>query len=346
MKIIHCADIHLGAPINAFPKEISEGRKREVRNTFLRMVNYAREGGVKVILLAGDVFDRDKPFKKDVDFFYDVVESNPDIDFLYLRGNHDSEGEAKTLANLKTFSTEWQSYEYGDLTISGIELVASNKISLYSTLSLNAKKKNIVMLHGQLGEEINLVKLREKNIDYLALGHIHSYADGNVDGRGRYAYSGCLEGRGFDETGVKGFVCIDVEDTLTYTFKPFSQRCIEEIELDVSDLKDGYQMARLARAKIPFKKENIYRIRLVGEVDAQTEEFAADAQRALEGDCAYVSVKDKTKKKMDYALYDGDNSLKGEFVRTVLSSGDYTEEEKAQIIAYGLKALVGREVDA
>ena len=37
--------------------------------------------------------------------------------------------------------------------------------------------------------------------------------------------------------------------------------------------------------------------------------------------------------------------MKGEFVRTVLAS-DYTEEEKAQIIAYGLKALVGREVDA
>ena len=345
MKIIHCADIHLGAPINGFPKEISEARKREVRNTFLRMVDYARENGVKLILLSGDVFDRDKPFKKDVDFFYGVVESNPDIDFFYLRGNHDSEGEARALANLKTFSCEWQSYEYGELAISGIELVDTNKISLYSTLSLNARKKNIVMLHGQLGEEINLVKLREKNIDYLALGHIHSYADGSVDGRGRYAYSGCLEGRGFDETGAKGFVLIDVADTLTYAFKPFSQRCIEEIELDVSGLQDGYQMARLARAKIPFKKENIYRIRLVGEVDAQTEEFAKDAERALESDCAYVSVKDKTKKKIDYAAYDGDNSLKGEFVRTVLSSADYTEEEKAQIIAYGLKALVGREVD-
>lgn len=345
MKIIHSADIHLGAPISGFPKEISEGRKREVRNTFLRMVDYAKENGVKAILLSGDVFDRDKPFKKDVDFFYGVIESNPDIDFLYLRGNHDNEGEKREFANLKTFSTEWQSYEYGDVVISGIELVGENSLSLYSTLSLNARKKNIVMLHGQIGGEINLVKLRDKNIDYLALGHVHGYADGSVDGRGRYAYSGCLEGRGFDETGVKGFVLLDVQDALTYTFKPFSKRCIEEIKLDVSGLQDGYQMARLARAQIPFKKENIYRIELVGEIDAQTEEFAADVERALENDCAYLSVKDKTKKKIDYTAYDGDNSLKGEFVRTVLES-DYTEEEKAQMIAYGLKALVGREVDA
>jgi hypothetical protein len=49
---------------------------------------------------------------------------------------------------------------------------------------------------------------------------------------------------------------------------------------------------------------------------------------------------------MDYSAYEGDNSLKGEFVRTVRERTDYTEEEKAQIIAFGLKALAGREVDA
>lgn len=345
MKIIHCADIHLGAPINGFPKEVSEGRKREVRNTFLRMVEYAKENDVRVILLSGDVFDRDKPFKKDVDLFYGAVESNPDIDFLYLRGNHDNEGERREFANLKTFSTEWTSYEYGDVIISGIELVNENSISMYSTLSLDAKKKNIVMLHGQVGGDINLVKLREKNIDYLALGHLHAYAQGKVDGRGMYAYSGCLEGRGFDETGVKGFILLDVEDKVVHTFQPFSKRSIEEIKLDVSGLQDGYAMARLAKAQIAFRRENIYRIELVGEIDAQTDEFAADVQRLLERECAYVSVKDKTKKKIDYTAYDGDNSLKGEFVRTVLAS-EYTEEEKAQMIAYGLKALVGREVDA
>lgn len=346
MKIIHSADIHLGAPINSFPKEVSEERKREVRNTFLRMVAFAKEKGVKVIMLSGDVFDRDKPHKKDVDFFYGIVEKNPDIDFLYLRGNHDQEGENRVLANLKTFSTQWQSYMYGEVEISGIEFATENAASLYSTLALNEKKKNIVMLHGQIGGEINLTKLRDKNIDYLALGHIHQYEEGKLDGRGMYAYSGCLEGRGFDETGVKGFVLLDVEDKLSYDFIPFSLRSIERIELDVSRLREGGEMQRLARNKIPFKKENIYRIELVGEVDADVEHFAEDVQRYLAGDCAYVSVKDKTKKKIDYTAYDGDNSLKGEFVRTVRESTEYTEEEKAQIIAYGLKALAGREVDA
>lgn len=346
MKIIHCADIHLGAPINSFPDEVSKERKREVRNTFIRMVQFAKEKGVKVIMLSGDVFDRDKPFKKDVEVFYDVVENNPEIDFLYLRGNHDQEGESIALSNLKTFSTVWQSYAYGDVVISGIEIGTENNVSMYSTLALNEKQKNIVMLHGQIGGDINLTRLRDKGIDYLALGHIHQYEEGALDNRGRYAYSGCLEGRGFDETGVKGFVLLDVEDKLSYTFIPFSLRSIEKVELDVSGLQAGSEMVRLARAQIPFKKENIYRIELVGEVDADVDSFAEDVQKYLETDCAYVSVKDKTTKKMDYTIYEGDNSLKGEFVRTVRERTDYTEEEKAQIIAFGLKALAGREVDA
>ena len=346
MKIIHSADIHLGAPINSFPKQVSDERKREVRNTFLRMVDFARQQGVAVIMLSGDVFDRDKPYKKDVDFFYGVVEKNPDIDFLYLRGNHDQEGEARDIPNLKTFSSAWQSYTYGDVVISGIELLPENASSLYSTLSLDAKKKNVVMLHGQVAGDINLVKLRDKNIDYLALGHIHEYSDGEIDGRGRYAYSGCLEGRGFDETGKKGFVLLDTSDKLSYTFLPFSVRSIERIELDVSGLEEGGAMARLARKEISFQKENIYRIELVGEVDADVDDFTEDVERYLQGDCAYLSVKNKTKKRIDYTAYDGDNSLKGEFVRTVRESTEYTEEEKAQIIAFGLKALAGREVDA
>ncbi len=343
--MIHCADVHLGAKIDGFPKEVSEERKAEVRNTFLRMVEFAKENDVSLILLAGDIFDREKPYKKDADFFYGVVESNPQIDFLYLRGNHDETGERRELPNLKTFGTEWRYYRYGNLTVAGIEIEKSNARSYYSTLALNEKDVNIVTLHGQIGDEINLVKLREKNIDYLALGHIHAHSEGKLDDRGRYAYSGCLEGRGFDETGVKGFVLIEAEEKLSFAFYPFSKRAIERYQIDVSSLSEGWAMAKRAKAQIPFQKENIYRVELVGEVDAEVEEFAADVRRYLEGECAFLSVKDCTKKKIDYAAYEYDISLRGEFVRAVRDSEDYTDEEKAQIVAYGLKALEGREVD-
>ena len=53
---------------------------------------------------------------------------------------------------------------------------------------------------------------KDLNIDYLALGHIHSYKCHKLDKRGVYCYSGCLEGRGFDECGDKGFVLLETEE--------------------------------------------------------------------------------------------------------------------------------------
>ena len=81
MKIIHAADLHLGSKIEAKLKDISEERKAEVRNSFLRLAKYAHENDIHVILLSGDVFDSDRPFKKDKDTFYSVIKQYPDIDF-------------------------------------------------------------------------------------------------------------------------------------------------------------------------------------------------------------------------------------------------------------------------
>ena len=57
-----------------------------------------------------------------------------------------------------------------------------------------------------------------------------------------------------------------------------------------------------------------------------------------------MSVKDKTVKKYHAEDFAGDKSLRGEFVRQVLAS-DLPEERKSEIVALGLKALSGREVD-
>lgn len=348
MQMIHCADIHLGSRMEAkLPKEKSDERKAEVRLSFHRMIQYAKEQGVKVILLAGDVFDSDRPFKKDKEFFYSAVKNNSEIDFLYLRGNHDSR-ESYTesgIPNLKTFGREWTQYVYGDITVSGIETDEGNASSLYTTLNLDANRKNIVMLHGQTGsgagaDIINLAKLAGKNIDYLALGHLHSYFEGKLDERGRYAYSGCLEGRGFDEIGEKGFVLLDISDTVSGRFIPHSCRVIEEASVDISGADSAYCAYQKVKSSVKCGDGNLVRICLTGEIDFENDTLAKEVEELLGGDFYFVSVKDKTCRKMDMEALSGDISLKGEFMRAVLQSRDYTQEQKRQIIRVGLNALL------
>ena len=115
IKIIHTADIHLGSKISAnLSGEKMERRRLEVRETFMRLVDYASKNAVKAIMLCGDVFESDNPFKKDKDWFYNLVEKHPDIDFLYLRGNHDSNTESplnKEFNNLILFNEDYNLWE-------------------------------------------------------------------------------------------------------------------------------------------------------------------------------------------------------------------------------------------
>lgn len=351
-KIIHAADIHLGSKMDSrLPADKVERRRLEVRQTFSNMIEYAKKNGVSVIILSGDIFDSDRPAKKDKTFFYDAVKANREIDFLYLRGNHDqSESYTEEIANLKTFGSEWTAYMYGAIAISGIEIDSGNCLSMYSTLKLDGDKINIVMLHGQAGDssgedKINLLKLAGKNIDYLALGHIHSYKSGKLDSRGQYAYSGCLEGRGFDETGEKGFVLLEVEDKVKATFVPFAKRTIEEVQADIAGAKNVYEACTMVKEQIKTGRENLLSVNLTGEIDFDNDGLAAEVEEYLSRDYYFVSVKDRTRRIFDLKKLESDISLKGEFIRCVLQDNKLDEAQKQEIISIGLKALDGREVE-
>lgn len=350
MKIIHTADIHLGSKMDTkFNKEKADERKRELRDTFRRMVEYAKDNGVSVIMLCGDVFDSDSPFKKDKDFFYSVVKSVPDIDFLYLKGNHDNGGAIpeELPENLKLFSEQWTAYSYGNVVICGTEICPANRSSYYSSLVLDKEKCNIVMLHGDTSaEEINLKKLKNKNIDYLALGHIHKRSKGQIDERGEYVYCGCLEGRGFDEPGEHGFELLDIDgNKIKRTFIPFAKRQINEINVDITGCKNAHEASTTVTNKVRFNKEDIYRINLTGEINFDVDNFTEDVKYYLRNECYFIDIKDKTSRKIDISQYENDLSIKGEFVRTVISKKDLSMEEKMAIINCGLKALDGKEID-
>ena len=64
----------------------------------------------------------------------------------------------------------------------------------------------------------------------------------------------------------------------------------------------------------------------------------------LDGACYFVNVKNKTTQKLYARDYEGDTSLRGEFVRKVLQK-DWSEEKKYRVLQMGLKALSRREVD-
>lgn len=355
MKIIHCADVHLGSKMESIlQRDKAEERRSELRATFVNLLDRAKALRAEAVLLCGDIFDSDRPFKKDKEFFYSVVRKNPDIEFFYLRGNHDGqESFTEELPNLKTFSRDWTTYDIGDIAVTGVELAGDNAQSIYASLRLNPSKKNLVLLHGFAGDasgkdKINLLKLREKNIDYLALGHIHTHGGfEKLDERGVWAYSGCLEGRGFDEEGEKGFILLDVGDKITSEFIPFSKRAIRILKVNVSGATDSLSAYDVVKSKISaIQKNDIVRVELEGDISFDNADLARETQKRLDNEGFYFSsVKDTTQQKIDIEKVAHDITLAAEFIRTVMQSEKIGDDEKNRIISVGLKALNGREID-
>ena len=353
MKIIHCADLHLGSRLTSLPTgNIRDTRKKEILKTFNGMIDYARENNINIIMLSGDVFDSDRPSKKDKTFFYDAIKANTDITFLYLRGNHDiEESLIEEFDNLKTFTDEWQSYKFDDIVISGIELSPNNKSSLYSSLSLNKDDLNIVMMHGDINtkgkEYIDLKKLGNKNIDYLALGHIHMYGESKIDNRGIAIYPGCLDGRGFDELGEKGFVVLDIEkNKIEHTFVPFSSRIIVEKEIDISEANNFYEAKDIIQSEISsIKSTSLVKIILTGKVSFDVSTIIEDVESLFTDKFFFLKVYSELKQIIDIDNYKNDFSLKGEFVRNVSSNPDLTDEEKEEMLSLGMKFLNGEDVE-
>lgn len=365
MMIIHCADIHLDSPMESkLNKEKSHKRRDELLENFKEMVDYAREEKVEIIMIAGDMFDDVKKSMrvKTKKYILELIRKNKEIDFLYLKGNHDMNDfleNEEIPENLKLFEEEWKSYRYGNVVITGVELIKNNK-NIFKKLSLNYEDCNIVMLHGQIDKSVNkkdkaeviyINELKNKNIDYLALGHIHKREEEKLDNRGIYAYCGCLEGRSFDECGEKGFILLDIDDgKIERKFIKHSKRTIHQIEIDVEKIETQNQLEEEIDKKIKeIPSTDMVRVVLKGicEVDEVGEgiETFLDIQRIENkyDSFFYFEVKNETKVIIKWEKFKNDMSLKGEFVRLV-NEEELSEEEKNEICLTGIKAIYGGEL--
>ncbi len=363
MKIIHCADLHLDSKMTSnLSKEQAKERKNEILRTFTRMVDYAKKNNVKVILIAGDLFDTRNVSAMARNTVREVIAQNEEIDFLYLRGNHDSDNFLSKMEelpqNLYLFGDTWTTYSYGKIRITGLELNEHNSITAYNSLVLDHDTFNIVTMHGQLAgyrnkdkvEIISLDDLKNKNIDYLALGHIHGFHMEKMDSRGIYCYPGCLEGRGFDECEQKGFVVLDIDnDTLktNVNFVPMGYRTLYTLLVDVTGVTTTQEAAmRMDQAmkQNKYASSSLVKVVLYGEVNVECELDTSFLEEQFSDHFYYIKVTDETKLLVNYKDYEGDISLKGEFVRLV-SASELTEEEKSMVIRAGILALQGEEIN-
>ncbi len=351
MKLIHTADLHLGARTEAkLTGQKALLRREELLDSFARIASLAEHEGAAV-LIAGDLFDTAAPTRRTRAAFLDIVRRHAEVRFLCLPGNHDggSFPSCDLPENLTVFGEEWSCVRLGDTDVYG----ASPRGEVdYDSLCPEPNRKNIVLLHGDVREGgkseagvILLSRLAGRHIDYLALGHYHSHRVGRIDERGIYAYSGTPEGRGMDEAGECGVLLLDTaEEPLSPVFLKTAKRQIHIVEVDITGCRnDSDAEARICEAIAALPSSDLARVVLTGKLPPDVPRPHTERlEQKLAASFFYLEIKDKTGLLLFPEDYEASLTLKGEFVRRVRAA-ELPEEEKDAILRAGLAALYGEE---
>ena len=321
---------------------------------------FGKNRGVRLFLITGDLFDGERLTSDTRDFIISQTERFPECRFFIAPGNHDPYNAASPYnrmslpANVHVFRgrgkveiPEWNVDVYG---FGFTEKHCADK-PLCGHGALRPDRINILVCHGDLGGSedygpISRADIASSGFDYVAMGHIHTCGGGCENGT-YYAYSGCIQGRGMDETGVKGALYGTVgKGKVELEFLPLSRRRYEIIELEVRP-EDGRKdvMERLGDKLVKYDGDCRVRVIIKGETENALL-LNAESVKSFSGTSAETEIVDKTVPAVRLTDAESQNTLRGAFCRRMktLSENAVGEDREVATLAYklGLEALAGR----
>lgn len=253
----------------------------------------------------------------------------------------------------------------GQENVRGAEALSKNEAESEEEskfLKLKEEDCNILLLHGALyqgtpkgdslqGEEgIFLKNLEKLPLSYIALGHIHKGGEGKLNNGALWAYPGCLQGRGFDEEGERGFLYLKVEEEkkeIHKEFIPIKQGEFRILEIEL--LEDEGTLACLKKIeeemeKAGISKEDSLRIILKGKKGLEQERNLRYLQLQLQDSVFFLEIQDESELSWNREEAMKEKSLKGEFLRVLAAADNLSKEEQEEIIALGMGLLQGGEL--
>lgn len=361
LTFLHAADLHLDSPFHALPPDRAAERRQEQRQLLTRLADTARQGGADLIFLCGDLFDGQRARPETFQALYQVLEEL-EAEIFLAPGNHDPYsptspyGKFTWPEHVHIFTTaEPQRVElpqlgavvYGSAFTSPYRMdspLAGFHVQEEGRAAFGCFHGDLSSAHSRYGP-MSHNEIAASGLNYLALGHIHAASGLKRAGKTYYAWPGCPEGRGFDETGDKGVYLGQLEGgRVTLDFVPLARRRYLTPSLDITGKDPEQALEAFIRTARP---EDILRIFLVGARDPEDEPDLT-ALTALASSYFYsASLYDHTTLSQALWARMEEDTLTGLFLRNMakrLQEAAPTERPLLErAVRFGLAALEGRE---
>jgi len=372
-RIIHTADLHLDSPFSLLDANKAMARKAELRGTFSNIIAIASNENANLVIISGDLFDSEFVTKETIEFMNSQFSSVPFCKFVIAPGNHDFYSDKSAYSksvfpsNVYIFNrNELQVFNFPDIKVCvygwAFTQESMEKNPITHSIDTNPDYINILAAHADIYSSsskycpISEEDIARTNCEYAALGHVHEGTEVKKAGNTYYAYSGCPEGRSFDECGKKGVISVDFEKNSfgrwvpTFSYKRVCRRRYEKINLDITAVESKDEVvARIKHemAKQSLGSETLLRVVLTGAVD-QNIASASKKITSEEIGTYYLEVQDRTIPLVDEQELLKDITIKGALYRELLpkikSPDPEVSESAKQALIYGLAALSGSDV--
>ncbi len=364
MRILHAADFHLDSPFDGLTPEQAVQRRAEQRQILERLAELACSTRAEAVLLAGDLLDGDRVYYETVEALARTL-GRIDAPVFIAPGNHDPYTGRSPYAvnawpdNVHIFRTD---------RIEGVELPGLNAVVYGAAFPTDGGgesplrdfsaprdgKLHLMVLHADVDARqgsrycpVSSAEIAASALDYLALGHIHTCTGVQHAGSVPWAYSGCPEGRGFDETGVKGVLCGDVQPggRADLSFVPLCSRQYQIRELPVTAQDDADSIA--AQVLAHAAPRDLVRFVLTGQSGDAGLDLAALQARCADSFYS-VSFRDRTQVRRDLWARREEENLTGLFLRCMQRKlSEAKDEDETALLQkatrFGLAALENRE---
>ena len=358
IRMLHAADLHLDSPFAALAPAQAAQRREEQRQLLRRLAAECEARDCQLLLLAGDLFDSDLVYRETAELLREVLGSVRARVFI-APGNHDPWSPRSVYATLdwpknvhifRSRRVETVQMTNPAVTVFGVAFLEAHERALLTGFRVEEQTQPAVMVvHGVLGDPdafynpISEEDAAESGLDYLALGHLHRQEIRRL-GKTTAANPGCAMGRGFDETGPKGALYVELDEN-GCRVEPvdLGARVYETLTVAVK----GEPLADIEAALPPDTERAIYRITLTGSCEPPD---LAALQAALAHRFYALELTDETLPPAELWKDAGEDSLKGEFLRQLRACYDEeaADEETRRLVAHaaqlGLALMERREV--
>jgi hypothetical protein len=374
LRFLHCSDIHLDTPTVGLTAEKCDERRRELRSSFMRMMQYVRDRGVNVVLISGDLFDNRYATNTTAEVLIREFRNCSDTVFIISPGksdyyeNNPIYTSGRLPSNVYVFSKDTLSrfdFEQFNVTVYGWAFMNEkmNESPLYEKTVDDASRINLVCGYGDLGGSIESDtcplsenELKKFGADYYAFGSRHEAGDFmKIGDSSIYSYCGSLECTGFENTGIGGanLIVVDYHDgELSIDVKKLSfgrMRFVTET-IDITGVDNGNEIINRITGLISDKRygmETALRVQLVGDIPPR---FLVP--KNLECDAFglyYFDLVDKTMPLFGAEHFERDMNAAGEVYRKLLPLLRSESEEQrltgAKAFRVALAALENREAE-